>query len=161
MQGMGEANDGSGRSRGSSEVRAQGGRDRRQYMLWAFKLRGCVDCDYRPETIDDLKRMHCDHRDPSTKKHYHDHSLTPGGAGGLRNSSSAVLLLEELWKCDPVCEDCHKKRTRSRGRVDVGQVSLPLLEWIAEPVLPIEVGQQVTIHEGHQSGSGAGLQGQR
>jgi hypothetical protein len=94
-----------------------GGRRAAQWILWAFKLRGCDDCGVKYPEVE-LAALHCDHRDPSTK----NGALGAGGlsAGfGPTGPSNATrfsfeALFEELLKCDVVCQPCHAKRHRER-----------------------------------------------
>lgn len=109
--------------------RGKGGRSSRQYVIWAFKLRGCVDCGYAPRSMDDLRLIHCDHRDPSEKVRFSSRSLKKDQDGVL-GASNLELLLEELWKCDPVCVDCHIKRGRERKHARYDQVPPTIKEWI-------------------------------
>lgn len=115
--------------------------DSRQYVIWAFKLRGCVDCGWRPETMEDLRRLECDHRDPATKVRVDSGTVRDLSRGtSLTHARRYGLpgLLDELWKCDPVCRPCHIKRGRDRRRP--GQLSLELEEWLAEPVPAVPPG---------------------
>ena len=121
--------------------RLSGGRSARQYVLWAFKLRGCVDCGYMPQTKDDLRLLHCDHRDPTEKVPFGSRSLTKA-TDGLLGANSLDDLLDELWKCDPVCVDCHIKRGRQRKIRDQGELPLAIKEWIAEGVHEVVEGEQ-------------------
>lgn len=89
-----------------------GGRSTRQWMLWAFKIRGCVDCGVRPPEIE-LSQLHCDHLDPSKKTKTRSRGLTPNA--DLQQIDSNGALLDELAGCEPVCFDCHKIRTRRRA----------------------------------------------
>ena len=100
-------------------------------MLWAFKMTGCMDCGFRPTNIEELKTMHCDHRNPDEKTHFANAAMSLRGSLGAPLLNNQTLL-EELWKCDPVCAECHRVRTRERGRDTRGQIPLPLKEWIAE-----------------------------
>lgn len=60
----------------------------------------CVDCGnvFPPECMD------MDHRDPSVKKFIIAHAAT----------RSMSALLEEIAKCDIICANCHRVRTRKR-----------------------------------------------
>lgn len=61
-----------------------------------------------------LDQIHCDHVDPSTKICMGTYGLG-GSRGSLRNMNANQELLDELAKCEPVCFDCHKTRTRLRS----------------------------------------------
>ena len=85
-------------------------------MIWAFKIRGCVDCGIRPPAIS-LDQLHCDHLDPTMKIARHLRNIS-GNVGGLLEMNSHRQLLEELAKCEPVCVECHKIRTKRRASGD-------------------------------------------
>jgi len=87
-------------------------------MIWAYKLRGCVDCKRKPvEAGGELAMadLECHHRDPATKN-------SNGGGQyyyrGIDASSFACPedLLAELALCDVLCAECHNKRHRDGGR---------------------------------------------
>ena len=95
-------------------------------MLWAFKLHGCVDCGVRYPDIP-LSELHCDHRDPESKNGTRSRNVLNGNAKdhGLLDHNSHDALMAELLKCDVVCVECHKKRTRERRtQADVVQYVL-------------------------------------
>src|SRR6185503_6416816 len=71
---------------------------RRAFVDWV-KSSPCMDCGglFPPECMD------FDHRNPSTK------TMNPSALAGL------ARLQEEMTKCDLVCSNCHRIRTK-RGR---------------------------------------------
>lgn len=67
-----------------------------------FKNQECMDCHIKyPSFV-----MELDHRDPTQK---YDH------IGKLVQRANRELLINELAKCDPVCANCHRFRSASRG----------------------------------------------
>lgn len=119
-------------------------RQTRQYVIWAFKLRGCVDCGFVPTSREDLLLIHCDHRDPEEKVRFSSRSLTKT-SDGLLGANSLDVLLEELWKCDPVCVQCHIKRGRDRKRGGQEELPLAIRDWIAEGIPEGELGEQSSL----------------
>jgi hypothetical protein len=74
--------------------------DQRSFLA-TVKDRPCTDCGARVES----HQMDFDHRDPSTKSFW-------------LSSGTALLagrdrLLREIAKCDVVCANCHRTRTRA------------------------------------------------
>lgn len=102
-----------------------GGRSTRQWMLWAFKLHGCVDCGRKYPEIP-LSDLHCHHVDPSTKVGTRARSTGYGQDKdhGLLDHNSHEALMEELLKCEVVCAECHRDRHKLSRR---GGVQMPLI----------------------------------
>jgi hypothetical protein len=76
--------------------------DRRRKKIQDIKMaRGCADCGYNkyPEALD------FDHR-PGTEK-----LIT---IGGQLKSGTWQSVLDEIAKCDVVCANCHRHRTKLR-----------------------------------------------
>jgi mono/diheme cytochrome c family protein len=63
-------------------------------------------------------------------------------ADGLLGASNLESLLEELWKCDPVCVECHMKRGRERKRPNQGSLPLDIQEWIRAGIPEAIDGEQ-------------------
>ena len=79
----------------------------RQEFLVAYKLeKGCVDCGYNAHS----EALDFDHL-PGTEKKF---TLAQNHCNSWEN------LLEEIAKCEVVCSNCHRVRTRQR-RVDYGE----------------------------------------
>jgi len=78
----------------------RGTRLRTRDKIWELKRSPCVDCAecFAPECMD------FDHRDPSTK-----HASLAQMFGARLNR-----VLAEIRKCDLVCANCHRTRTRKR-----------------------------------------------
>ena len=74
----------------------------KSYIRQYKEHRGCMDCGGKyPSYVLDL-----DHRDPSKK------SFTPAH---LYRTNSWNKMIIELEKCDVVCANCHRIRTKERG----------------------------------------------
>lgn len=75
-----------------------------------------MDCGgyYPPEAMD------FDHRDPATKKT--SVGLMVGG-GGPGKTYGRGEILEEILKCDVVCSNCHRIRTRVRRGLQKAQAA--------------------------------------
>ena len=76
-------------------------RERNQAVLEALKLEsGCVDCGYNKDPV----ALDFDHLPEYEKKF--------NLSGSTR---SLKVLMEEASKCEVVCANCHRIRTRDRG----------------------------------------------
>jgi formate-dependent nitrite reductase cytochrome c552 subunit len=84
-------------------------------MLRELREVPCVDCGGRFEPY----QMDFDHRDPSTK----DFNVMTGRAMLM----STARLMAEVAKCDIVCANCHRVRTkhRSTNRPRTGRYTAP------------------------------------
>ena len=93
--------------------------DTRSLILRAFKKHGCVDCGAKAREVGgelDWAELHCDHLDPSTKAQTvcAGGGVEPGSGPANATRGSAARLVEELMKCEVVCQRCHAIRTKSR-----------------------------------------------
>lgn len=82
-------------------------RQRKMELIRSFKeARGCAVCGERDWVVLDL-----DHRDPSTK-----HPRLKAGHGGAKDFAhlSFEALAAELEKCDVLCSNDHRRKTRER-----------------------------------------------
>jgi hypothetical protein len=67
----------------------------------------CVDCDH----IFSWECMDFDHRPEETK------SFSIGSKGGLKTTPERIAeVMKEISKCDLVCSNCHRTRTKERKR---------------------------------------------
>lgn len=82
-----------------------GGRQINQWMLWAFKLRGCFVCGVRYPEIP-LERLHVHHLDPETKRRGRATNVH-NRDNGLRTINKHAELLDELVGCEVVCDEHH------------------------------------------------------
>jgi hypothetical protein len=80
------------------------------HMLRELRRVPCADCGGRFEP----HQMDFDHRDPSTKSF----NLMTGRAMLM----SQATLLAEVAKCDVVCANCHRVRTRDASRARLRRV---------------------------------------
>lgn len=74
----------------------------RQFLAW-IKSAPCMDCgvQYPPYVMD------FDHREPKASRRH--------AIGFLANTApSGEALMEEIYKCDLVCANCHRERTYRR-----------------------------------------------
>jgi hypothetical protein len=78
---------------------------KRDKLLSEIKNVPCMDCgnNFPPECMD------FDHRDPSTKLF---------GVGDRRDKGIKIIL-DEISKCDIVCANCHRIRTKSKKQYRV------------------------------------------
>ena len=77
-------------------------RAKKRALVDAYKDQPCMDCGNEyPSYV-----MDCDHRDPSQKLY---------SINDAAKRLSMQKLLDELAKCDVVCANCHRIRTRVRG----------------------------------------------
>lgn len=84
-----------------SRVRAMRAYTRRQALLETLKTDPCMDCGgtFPPECMD------FDHRDPAEKI---------AGVKTMKTRGIAAMMTE-IAKCDLVCSNCHRIRTRRRA----------------------------------------------
>lgn len=84
------------------EKHRQGVRQHKNDRLWinSFKEKPCMDCG----GIYDTECMDFDHREGETKAF---------NVGTARNLSKRRVM-EEIAKCDLVCANCHRLRTKTR-----------------------------------------------
>jgi hypothetical protein len=89
--------------------RRPGARERKfasRNLVWETKIsRGtCADCDLQV-TAENLVVFDFDHRDPTVKRF---------AISSMRSSVSFEALREEMSKCDLVCANCHRLRTKKQ-----------------------------------------------
>lgn len=79
----------------------EGWKEQRRLMIESLRTNPCMDChnSFPPECMD------FDHRDPDDK--FKDIS-------DLLYATGLNILLEEIKKCDLVCANCHRIRTKKR-----------------------------------------------
>ena len=88
------------RRRRDNEIRARKRSERKQWLDRIKQRTPCMDCggSFPPECMD------FDHRDPSSKRMPVSKAV----------EKSWKTLLEEIEKCDLVCANCHRVRTRKQ-----------------------------------------------
>lgn len=73
---------------------------------------GCLDCGYREHAI----ALDFDHRPGETKAR--------GGVSALvKSACDWAIVLAEIAKCDVVCANCHRVRTKARGDWTPGRLN--------------------------------------
>ena len=78
---------------------------KRVFVEWLKRV-GCMDCN----GVFDPVCMDFDHREPKTKVH--------GISYLTDNRCSDEVLWSEILKCDLVCSNCHRVRTKNRPRIN-------------------------------------------
>lgn len=79
-------------------------REKLEYIDGVKLAAGCADCGYKTAAI----ALDFDHL-PGFKK--------VGRIAALAGSSSLERIKEEIAKCEVVCSNCHRIRTRQRGQI--------------------------------------------
>jgi len=74
--------------------------DRRAFLERAKMGVGCMDCG-------SIEGLHFHHRDKATKKNNVSHMLTEPWCD----------IMTEIWKCDVLCNSCHRKRHRAEDKL--------------------------------------------
>lgn len=95
--------------RGKISIRGQVLRrkERNKSLIWEFRSRPCTDCGTVEPEI-----MEIDHIPEKGKKEFY-----PGAKLYLNTGS----LLRELEKCEPVCPNCHTRRSNLRAGIKPAQ----------------------------------------